>query len=220
MCSHSLSVGGHMDREVSLIVCIARTLSAVYDRATKYIATNLTIKPTLIRWVLTVPAIWDEQAKRIMRLAAYHAGIIDTVDSNNLIMALEPEAAALYVIADALSETRDINGSSILVVDAGGGTVDILMDQIRSTAPWALEECGQGADGGPWGGMVVDEAFLECIREIMELAAEADNKEASTYWEQLKRQTMNDLMEVWQTAKHSYSPCLLVLPHTYLPHWP
>ncbi|XP_021344630.1 heat shock 70 kDa protein 12B-like, partial [Mizuhopecten yessoensis] len=45
-----------------------------------------------IHWVLTVPAIWNEPAKQFMREAAVEAGI----PANQLILALEPEAAAIY----------------------------------------------------------------------------------------------------------------------------
>ncbi|KAJ8297751.1 hypothetical protein KUTeg_024282 [Tegillarca granosa] len=45
-----------------------------------------------LNWVLTVPAIWDEQAKYFMRKAAEEAGI----PGKQLILALEPEAASVY----------------------------------------------------------------------------------------------------------------------------
>ncbi|NXH99329.1 HS12B protein, partial [Pachycephala philippinensis] len=49
-----------------------------------------------ITWVLTVPAIWSAAAKQFMRLAAKQAGIISDMRSENLIIALEPEAASLW----------------------------------------------------------------------------------------------------------------------------
>ncbi|NWW74150.1 HS12B protein, partial [Climacteris rufus] len=49
-----------------------------------------------ITWVLTVPAIWSPAAKQFMRLAAKEAGIISHMLSENLIIALEPEAASLW----------------------------------------------------------------------------------------------------------------------------
>ncbi|NWW20486.1 HS12B protein, partial [Falcunculus frontatus] len=49
-----------------------------------------------ITWVLTVPAIWSAAAKQFMRLAAKEAGIISDMISENLIIALEPEAASLW----------------------------------------------------------------------------------------------------------------------------
>ncbi|NXS31071.1 HS12B protein, partial [Pomatostomus ruficeps] len=49
-----------------------------------------------ITWVLTVPAIWSAAAKQFMRLAAKEAGIVSHMLSDNLIIALEPEAASLW----------------------------------------------------------------------------------------------------------------------------
>ncbi|XP_043920006.1 heat shock 70 kDa protein 12B [Protopterus annectens] len=49
-----------------------------------------------IRWVITVPAIWKQPAKQFMREAAYMAGLISPDDSDQLLIALEPEAASIY----------------------------------------------------------------------------------------------------------------------------
>jgi molecular chaperone DnaK (HSP70) len=50
----------------------------------------------MILWVLTVPAIWTDTAKDFMREAAFKAGLIKEKNSDKLILALEPEAAALF----------------------------------------------------------------------------------------------------------------------------
>ena len=50
-----------------------------------------------IRWVLTVPAIWSTTAKRVMRQAAYHAGLSSAKDEQQLLVVHEPEACALAV---------------------------------------------------------------------------------------------------------------------------
>ncbi|XP_052065218.1 heat shock 70 kDa protein 12A-like [Mytilus californianus] len=84
-----------------------------------------------VRWVLTVPAIWSEAAKRFMRKSAEVAGIPD----NQLIIALEPEAASIYcqyVKSKDLSDpklTVSSTGTQYMVVDLGGGTVDIAVHE-------------------------------------------------------------------------------------------
>ena len=54
-----------------------------------------------IRWALTVPAIWSTAAKRVMRQAAYAAGLSSTdagaEDEQKLLVVHEPEACALAV---------------------------------------------------------------------------------------------------------------------------
>ncbi|KAA0200149.1 hypothetical protein HAZT_HAZT005498 [Hyalella azteca] len=49
-----------------------------------------------VRWVITVPAIWSHPAKQFMRTAAYMAGLADPNSPEQLLIALEPEAAAIY----------------------------------------------------------------------------------------------------------------------------
>ena len=49
-----------------------------------------------MRWVITVPAIWRQQAKQFMREAAYNAGIGSRETPDQILIALEPEAASVY----------------------------------------------------------------------------------------------------------------------------
>nr|XP_047901595.1 heat shock 70 kDa protein 12B-like [Anser cygnoides] len=49
-----------------------------------------------IRWVITVPAIWKQPAKQFMREAAYKAGLVSPETPEQLLIALEPEAASIY----------------------------------------------------------------------------------------------------------------------------
>ncbi|XP_066980915.1 uncharacterized protein [Macrobrachium rosenbergii] len=49
-----------------------------------------------VRWVITVPAIWSHPAKQFMRTAAYQAGMGSSARPEQLLIALEPEAAAIY----------------------------------------------------------------------------------------------------------------------------
>ncbi|XP_045167323.2 heat shock 70 kDa protein 12A-like [Mercenaria mercenaria] len=78
-------------------------------------------------WVITVPAIWDEPAKQLMKRAALKAGI----NNENLVIALEPECAAIYCRQLSKSQLQiyeeegNINhivhpGAVLMVVDIGG----------------------------------------------------------------------------------------------------
>jgi molecular chaperone DnaK (HSP70) len=59
-----------------------------------------------IRWVLTIPAIWDEKNKYIMMKAAEKAGIVDE-KNKTLFFALEPEAASYYCLKEKDSSIKD-----------------------------------------------------------------------------------------------------------------
>lgn len=120
-----------------------------------------------IHWVLTVPAIWSDGAKQFMREAAQEAGI----ESNNLSIALEPEAASVYckylpahqLTSDDLSKSMFKPDSKYMVVDLGGGTADITVHKVESDN--TLCEV-HGPSGGAWGGTKVDEAFIQFLGEV------------------------------------------------------
>ncbi|XP_053399657.1 heat shock 70 kDa protein 12A-like [Mercenaria mercenaria] len=120
-----------------------------------------------IHWVLTVPAIWNDAAKQFMREAAQEAGILE----DKLTIALEPEAASLYCRhlpvekcgSDKTSLSKFGPGKRYLVLDAGGGTVDITVHEVMSGGN--LKELDK-ASGGAWGGVQVDDAFFQFLSEI------------------------------------------------------
>ncbi|KAK3603240.1 hypothetical protein CHS0354_007570 [Potamilus streckersoni] len=123
-----------------------------------------------ICWVLTVPAIWNESAKQFMRHAAVTAG----VKNQHLRIALEPEAASLlcnYLPVKKFTTSRSQSmlqtfqkGSKYMVLDAGGGTVDITVHETMGGGK--LKELYK-ASGGPWGGTTVDEAFKQFIIQLV-----------------------------------------------------
>lgn len=84
-------------------------------------------------WVITVPADWSDQARDLVKEAARDAGLSDQgqePDGRNPIMKIlmpaEPEAACQWA---TLSDPVSVN-EVILIVDLGGGTVDITMHRI------------------------------------------------------------------------------------------
>ncbi|XP_060083361.1 heat shock 70 kDa protein 12A-like [Ylistrum balloti] len=120
-------------------------------------------------WVLTVPAIWNDSAKQFMREAAQNAGIKE----HNLTIALEPEAAALYCRTLSVEKldtgsnkslTMFKPGTEYVVLDLGGGTVDVTVQRVLEDDK--LEEIFK-ASGGAWGGTKVDESFLQLLVQIV-----------------------------------------------------
>ena len=49
--------------------------------------------------MITVPAIWRQEAKQFMREAAYQAGIASRESPGQLVIALEPEAPKALTLA-------------------------------------------------------------------------------------------------------------------------
>ncbi|XP_076117385.1 heat shock 70 kDa protein 12A-like [Mytilus galloprovincialis] len=166
----------------------------VFSESIKYLKTHLEnhinsktvcIKPQEIEWVLTIPAIWSDPAKQFMREAANTAGI----PNSRLILALEPEAASVYcknlpVDRTVCSERKSAlevfsPGTKYLILDAGGGTIDITVQEIK---PDGNIKQIYMANGGDWGGVKVDQAFEEFLTdmvgmETMEVFREEDKLE-------------------------------------------
>ncbi|KAF7728940.1 Heat shock 70 kDa protein 12A [Apophysomyces ossiformis] len=115
------------------------------------------------RYVLTVPAIWSDQAKAIMRSAFIRARIITYEDpSHRLVMITEPEAAALYCERkyNAWNLKHD---DTFIIVDAGGGTVDLIVYKIEQQGESRiLHEVTKGY-GGMCGSVHIDNKMRELL---------------------------------------------------------
>ncbi|EXX74365.1 uncharacterized protein OCT59_009887 [Rhizophagus irregularis] len=109
--------------------------------------------------VMTIPAEFDSQAMKIMRKCAYDAGIINE-GSENLEFTTEPEAAAVYCMKK--KEYHIGVGSSFMIVDCGGGTVDLTTRKLLEGDK--LEEVTE-REGDFCGGSFVDDEFLKFIGE-------------------------------------------------------
>ncbi|EFJ45159.1 hypothetical protein VOLCADRAFT_106113 [Volvox carteri f. nagariensis] len=186
----------------------------------------------MVRWCLTVPAMWSDGAKAAVRRAAHRAALITSLDSDELTVVLEPEAAALQLsigadrpllfpaaitspLAAAASAraaplpttlvTASIAvgsggsgtsaatgygakgadgsvgvgvgvgsaatgalraGEIFMVVDAGGGTVDITVHEVIERGGTAVLSEAQAVPGwgAMWGATALDEAFKAHFR--------------------------------------------------------
>ena len=89
---------------------------------------------------------------------------------------LEPEAAAMFCqqeILDAPQTVDDELTSHYLVVDCGGGTVDIAAHKLTRTSDGqvSIHEIHQ-AHGGAHGGFVVNDEFEKMLEELFQLTKE------------------------------------------------
>ncbi|VDI02851.1 Hypothetical predicted protein [Mytilus galloprovincialis] len=112
-------------------------------------------------WILTVPAIWSDTAKLFMRKGAEMAGIAE----DKLTLALEPEAASIYCQTYPPPGSLDIVNTDCqyLVVDLGGGTVDITAHE--KLPDGTLKELSK-ASGNNCGGTSVDKEFIQMMADI------------------------------------------------------
>uniref|UniRef100_A0A8C4VI29 Heat shock 70 kDa protein 12A n=1 Tax=Gopherus evgoodei TaxID=1825980 RepID=A0A8C4VI29_9SAUR len=109
-----------------------------------------------VTWVITVPAIWDASARQFMRLAAKEAA---SVWCKQL-----PREGFVAEGGDR-QKFEESPGTQYVVVDCGGGTIDITVHEIQENH--SLKELHK-ASGGGWGGNTVDENFKEFLKEIFQ----------------------------------------------------
>ena len=67
-----------------------------------------------------------------MRKAAHQAEIIESPNSPNLLLCLEPEGASIQCREDSETAVREQlgKGKVVMVLDCGGGTVDITVHKL------------------------------------------------------------------------------------------
>ncbi|MFC8353823.1 Hsp70 family protein [Streptomyces cyaneofuscatus] len=156
-----------------------------------------------IRWCLTVPAIWGDYEKQLMRRAAVDAGLPE--DPKRLLLAYEPEVAAHYARVSGARTARMTGGratlmspgSRFLVADCGGGTVDITA--YRAVASNKLEEIGREC-GGKFGSEYVNQAFVESV-----LVPRFGSYEAFEKIGAQQPSALLALIEKWEEAKLHFS---------------
>ncbi|CAB5192646.1 unnamed protein product [Rhizophagus irregularis] len=115
--------------------------------------------------VLTVPAEYSEKEIAIMRDCVFEAGLIKEKCSKNLRFTTEPEAVAINCLNDRRND--DIHdmltiGSNFMVVDCGGGTVDLTTRKLLEDNK--LSEITERT-GEFYGSTFIDRIFIDFLRE-------------------------------------------------------
>ncbi|KAI1194022.1 hypothetical protein F5X97DRAFT_336303 [Nemania serpens] len=148
-----------------LKVLWSHTLKQIHDAKGQGLINGMPINV-----IITVPAIWTDYARDRMREAARLAGILDyrIAGKTTLSFISEPEAAAMATIPE-LGNRGDLQvGDSFIVVDAGGGTVDIISYKLSGLEPLSVSECVEGA---LCGGTFLDKEFEALLKNYIGKAA-------------------------------------------------
>ncbi|EXX60002.1 uncharacterized protein OCT59_009716 [Rhizophagus irregularis] len=112
--------------------------------------------------VLTIPAEYSEKDYDIMRECAHDANLINDKSSKNLQFITEPEAAAIYCMENELQE--DEIGTTFIVVDCGGVTVDLTARKLIGNNPLQYREITERI-GDFYGSVFIDNEFIKFLRE-------------------------------------------------------
>jgi len=117
----------------------------------------------VVKCCLTVPAIWDDKAKELTRQAAIQAGI----DGNGVYMISEPEAAAVHCLTALEAVKGNLKVDNVyVIVDCGGGTVDLIAYQVCSIDPLQVMECNVGS-GELCGSTLINRRFEDLVIRLI-----------------------------------------------------
>ncbi|KAI9330672.1 hypothetical protein DFJ73DRAFT_899862 [Zopfochytrium polystomum] len=159
------------------------------------LATRATINEDDVLWVVTVPAIWREGAKKLMREAAETGGLIRSGNSASLLFALEPEAASMWCLTN--SQLAAEKGNTIVVADCGGGTIDVTVHTIVDASEITVKEavpCG----GGDFGSHEINKQFFKLMNDVVgRLAISEFEKKHPAVWVELEN--------AWEKAKCTFT---------------
>ncbi|OBT79968.1 hypothetical protein VF21_01667 [Pseudogymnoascus sp. 05NY08] len=114
-----------------------------------------------IKYFLTVPAIWNDAGKAATRAAAIQAGFLRDENDNRLTLITEPEAAAMFCAKAGLLNLKVHD--AILIVDCGGGTVDLIAYEVEEESPFTVAECTAGS-GDSCGSTALNRNFSNILR--------------------------------------------------------
>ncbi|KAF7926137.1 uncharacterized protein EAE97_010437 [Botrytis byssoidea] len=141
---------------------IAQYLEQLFLHAKRYLKDIRRLKDTtIVEHVLCVPVIWSPSACRKMQSAVEIAIEKSELGSiKNMFLVSEPEAAAAYVLEYSESISK---GESFILLDAGGGTVDVTTYTVGDEEPLKLKREEVAAKGGLYGSSYLNEAFKEYL---------------------------------------------------------
>ena len=132
----SMIIANNSGKELPLKLVIQKVLEKVKEIAINEISKNrphLEKETEKIKWIVTVPAIWNEHQKSVMMESCIGAGLINKNTDKSLFFALEPEAASLYCSINKEIEQKYFkNGEYYIICDLGGGTGDIVAHLVGS----------------------------------------------------------------------------------------
>ncbi|KAI6784278.1 uncharacterized protein J7T54_004824 [Emericellopsis cladophorae] len=143
--SQKLSARGGRD-PAQLVTDFMERLGAHLHYILQYKLGDTVLKSKPMEFIATVPAMWSDSAKDLTRHACQNAPSLGA--NGRLIHFISgPEAAALYALQGLDPHGLKVN-QTILLVDAGGGIVDLIAHRITQLKPiLELEEAAPGTGG-------------------------------------------------------------------------
>ncbi|RIA97905.1 hypothetical protein C1645_801499 [Glomus cerebriforme] len=159
---------------------------------------------TQIKIVITVPAEFSEKSKSVMRECTYNAGLINDLHTKRLQFTTEPEAAAIYCMRTLSEHFDNPVGTSFLIVDCGGGTVDLTRRKVVSR-----NKLGETTErtGGFCGGAYVDQEFIKFLEtKVGENAIDLLRRKNYNQFQYMIQEFCRHVKLLFNGEKTSYKP--------------
>jgi len=180
-----------------------------------------TVREDRITYCMTIPAGWRHKDRVLMRRAACDAGLVEDPSSERLHILLEPEAAALCASFD--NKFAELSsGDHILVVDAGGGTTDIIVYEVAEDRDRrrSLQQMRQ-----PYM-LLMGSKLLDRVLERI-VCATLGNAVYEGFLSSNRGEFLSTTMASWEDRKHSFRgavpgtpPVQISLPYSLLSTMP
>ncbi|XP_024372381.1 uncharacterized protein [Physcomitrium patens] len=151
-----------------------------------------------VQWCVSVPSIWDDYAKQQMKACMVDAGLVSEAagGAEAVKVVLEPEAASFYCHEILRADSKSMSlftKDKVLVVDIGGGTVDIVCQELLGSGEnYEVRELTESS-GGLCGGTFVDKAFMRLLSNKVPCLDEFLRRDCPSYktrllkdWEDIK----------------------------------
>ncbi|GAB1197359.1 hypothetical protein APSETT444_006652 [Aspergillus pseudonomiae] len=113
-----------------------------------------------LEFVLTVPAMWPDKAKMTTFQCAENAGF---GEKGTIRLISEPEAAAIHALNASNPHGLDI-GDTVILCDAGGGTVDLITFSIVEREPHLRLKEEASGDGSLCGSTFLNRLFENFLK--------------------------------------------------------
>ncbi|KAJ3361214.1 hypothetical protein GGF32_007644 [Allomyces javanicus] len=148
---------------VDVIADYLRALVTFLGKYIKHGDPMTELNPFHVRWCLTIPAMWSDAAKQKMYRAMFKADLIPSLTSERVIFCSEPMAGLLSEAISLDARTKIQRNDPILMVDMGGGTVDLTAMRMGSDG---FDELVPGL-GASCGSTMLDDEFLAMFRRAV-----------------------------------------------------
>ena len=117
IANSTIPIDGQMENDIVIVEFLRLIKEYIIKNSHNGLINYENIKD--VKWVLTVPPLWDDRAKKKMKEFAIRA------EMYNAQIALEPEVDSLAIFYDEKIKKESLKpGSSFLIVDMGGYTID------------------------------------------------------------------------------------------------